>query len=358
MAVKSHITDSATKITAEVVKKDTCGCQALAVATVPYREFENKLAYFSNDTYGIEMNQDAGFGVGAESVYTAEAILWVFNDIVGGGKTTPINDEHPHSGTYALKVDNSPVGDVYDFDNEADFDLTSHVAITMWIYVDKDWKLGDAVEFYAWDKAGLNAQVGTAVDLSDYFDFLDYDVYHKITIPLSDMGLTDLTIDSLRVLQAASEGKAPKYYLDDIQIETTGDPITYELKPDLGTWLLVKSFQIVCAAVGDATPPQLPYGSLLGVSIANGIGYKRITNGVTVNAATISKFVDFMTLSNATITGQGGDATNNWVSVNIQFNEEIVLKAEDEDKMTLTINDDLSTLLYFRVGVGSKVEQR
>ena len=34
------------------------------------------------------------------------------------------------------------------------------------------------------------------------------------------------------------------------------------------------------------------------------------------------------------------------------------LKAEDEDKMTLTINDDLTGLLYLRVGAGSKVETR
>lgn len=42
----------------------------------------------------------------------------------------------------------------------------------------------------------------------------------------------------------------------------------------------------------------------------------------------------------------------------MQFNEEVVLKAEDEDKMTLTINDDLSGLLYLRVGAGAKVEER
>jgi len=36
----------------------------LAVATVPYRTFDNKLAFFSNDTYGVEMNQNAGFSDG------------------------------------------------------------------------------------------------------------------------------------------------------------------------------------------------------------------------------------------------------------------------------------------------------
>ena len=65
-----------------------------------------------------------------------------------------------------------------------------------------------------------------------------------------------------------------------------------------------------------------------------------------------------MTFSNANISGQGGDATNNWVTINIQINEPIVLKAEDEDKMTVTINDDLSGLLYFRFGAGCKIEVR
>ena len=91
---------------------------------------------------------------------------------------------------------------------------------------------------------------------------------------------------------------------------------------------------------------------------ANGINYKRIENGVTISSATISKFIDFMGLSNANISGSGGNATSSWIAVNVQFNETVVLKAEDEDKMTLTINDNLSGLLYLRVGAGAKVEQR
>jgi len=134
--------------------------------------------------------------------------------------------------------------------------------------------------------------------------------------------------------------------------------IVFELKPEKGTWLLVKSFQIVVAATGTAVAPNIPYDTVLGTSIASGINYKRIQSEVTVSAFTINKFVDFMTLSNATITGQGGDDTNNWVSLNVRFNEIVVLKAEDDDMMTLTINDDLSGLLYLRVGVGAKVENR
>jgi len=360
MVVNSHITDSATKMTAEVVKNDACGCQALAVATVPYRDFDNKLDFFKNDTYGIEMNQNAGFGGTAIKIHDGtDNSYWTAQDVVGTKTVYNSTDQnHTTAGTKSIKCDNLPVGEIFEIDKGSAQDLTGHIAFTMWVYVDKDWKAGDAVDFYGWLSTGTPAQVGTKVDLSDYFEYTDYDVWHKITIPLVDMGLTDLTIDTVRIKQEAAEGKAPKFYLDDVQIEETGTPIVFELKPAKGTWLLVKSFQIVCAATGTAAEPNIPYDSLLGTSIANGIDYKRIENEVTTSAFTINKFVDFMGLSNANITGQGGDATNNWVAVNVRFNEAVVLKAEDDDKMTLTINDDLSGLLYLRSSAGAKEEVR
>ena len=356
MGLYSYITDMATKITAQVANKDICNCNALAVATIPYREFDNKLAFFSNDTYGIEMNQDAAFGGTAINIHDGtDNTYWTFANVVGAkAKADSTDQNHTTAGTKSIKSDNAPVGEIFEIDKTSDQVLTNYTAFTIWIYVDKDWKAGDQIDFYGWK----TVQVGTKVDLSDYFDYTSYDTWHKITIPLSDMGLTGLTIDTVRIKQESAERKAPKYYLDDIQLEETGTPITYELKPDKGTWLLVKSLQIACAATGSAAAPNIPYDTILGTSITNGINYKRIQNCVTISSITINKFIDFMTLSNAAITGQGGDATNNWISVNVKFNEEIVLKAEDEDKMTLTINDNLSGLLYLRVGVGCKVEDR
>ena len=363
MGINSHISDKATKLTAEVIHKDDYDCNALKVATVPLRDFDNQIKFFFNDTYGVDMNQDAAFGAGAEIVYTADSVLWVFNDIVGGGKTTPINDEHPHTGTYALKVDNSPVGDVYDFDNEADFDLTGHTAITMWIYADKDWKAGDSVEFYAWDKAGVNAQVGTAVDLSDYFDYTTTKVYHKLIIPITDMGLTGLTIDSLRVKQAAAEGKAPKYFLDDVQIETTGLPIKFSLMADKGTWLYVDEFTIsmadnITGIEAGLSLPLLPYDKFLGVTLSSGLVYKRELAKKQIFSQTINNFLEWMQLPGTEITGQGSDGTNTWVTIRAKHAEPLLLKTEQEDEFSFTINDDLSGLLHFRISAGCRVETR
>ena len=361
--IKSNIKDPSTGLIANVVKADKK--KALVVATTPLKVFDNKLGYFSNDTYGIEMNQNGASGGTPIEIHDGiDNVYWTATDIVGGGKTTfnSTDQNHTTGGTKSIKNDNSPVGDIFQIDKGSDQDLTGYISISMWVYVDKDWKLGDAVDIYGWETTG-GTQVGNKVDLSDYFVYDDYDTWHKINIPLIDMGLVGETIDSIRIEQEAAERKAPKYYLDDIQIEETGTPIIFTLKPTLGTWLRVKSLQIVVAddfvsTIANGTMPSIPYDNLLGVALNSGINYKRIENGIVISSATISKFVDFMTLSNAKITGSGGDLTNTWLALNVQFNEEVILKSENEDKMTLTINDDLSELLYLRVGVGSKVEKR
>ena len=60
MPIKAHITDPTTGIKAEVTgdKEDN----ALIVATRPLKTFLPKTAFFTNDTYGIEMAQNAAFG--------------------------------------------------------------------------------------------------------------------------------------------------------------------------------------------------------------------------------------------------------------------------------------------------------
>jgi len=363
MSIKSNIKDPATGLEANVVNGEEEN--ALVVATRPLKTFDNKLGYFSNDVYGIDMNQNGAFGGTAVKIFDGtDSILWTATDIIGGGKTAFNNGEQNHTtgGALSIKNNNSPIGDVYEIAKGSDQTLIGYVSFTMWVYVDKDWKLGDAVDFYGYRGA---SQIGNKVDLSDYFDYLDYDTWHKITIPLGDMGLDGLIIDAVRIEAEAKEGKAPKYWLDDIQLEETGIPIVFTLKPTLGTWLHAKSLQVVLASSNDGTVaveyptmPYIPYDTLLGVSIASGIDYKRINNGIAISEATINKFIDFMGLSNARVTGKGSDGSNSWVSLNVQFNEVVTLKAEDDDKMTLTINDDLSGLLYFKVGVGAKVENR
>ena len=369
MSVNSLITDKGTKLSAQVVHKDDCDCDALIVTTVPLRTYDNSLQFFANDDYGANMNIDVVASGTPVKVYNADDALWTATDIVGGGKTTFASGDQDHTtgGGDSLKVDNAPVDDVYQLDKGSDLNCTLYSSITLWVYVDKDWKALDVVDFYGWD-TGLGSQIGDAVDLSNYFNFLDYDIWQKLVIPLTDMGAlsASTTLDALRVRQAAKEGKAPKYYLDDIQFEEVGTvtPVEFCVEPDKGTWLHIESMQIIMAdayspVLENSTMPKIPYNALLGVAkLDSGITYRRIENGEVRNSSSIKQFLDMLSFSNSEVSGYGSDGTNTWVTIHITFNEPIILKAENEDRLCLIVNDDLSGLLELKVAVGTKIEVR
>jgi len=454
MSISLHIEDPASNMKVAVVDGDEVN--ALAVATRPLKVYDNRLLFFINDDYGIDMNQDASAGGTPDEVHNGiDTTLWTATDVVGGGKTTfDLDDEHAHAGAItivnanncggdtqtvevngvpttktegvdwnlvggdndgtatalatelstisgvtasatgaivsivadngdditeidtsdavncpgsarAVRIDNSPVSDVFQFAKGGDVTASNYISLSMWIYVDKDWKAGDNIEVYGWD-VDTGTQVGNAVSLQNYFSWGSFDVWQKISIPLTDFGTLAIstTLNALRIKIAAQEGKSPKWYLDDIQFEQTGTPIEYNLEPSKGTWLHVKSLQIVMAdaysgTLANATMPNIPYDSILGMeALAVGIVYRRVQDNSIITTFNIKKFVDFMGLSNAAITGSGSDGTNTWVSVNVKFNENVILKSEDKDKMSLTISEDLSQLLFLRVGVGAKEEER
>ena len=367
MGIRSHITDSKNKLTADVVKKETCGCQALAVATVPYREFENELKFFIDDEGSADMNINASSSGTPLKVYNADDTLWTFSDIVGGGKTTPVNAEHPHTGTNALKVDNSPVDDVYQFDNGSALNMTDYQSVTLWIYIDKDYKARDSISLYGWDTA-TGLQVGTDIFLEDYLDIGTTKSYQKILIPLTDFGAlsASTTLDAFRVRQVSKEGKAPKYFLDDMQLEAApADPIPvkYTIQADKGTWLLIDEFKFsfadeVDGTLEDGTMPKLSYDKILGATLTVGLNYQREEGKELIFTAVIKDLMDLLEIAGTEMVSVGDDGTNVFMTVRAKHNEPLVLKSEDEDELSFTVNDDLSGLKHLRISAAGRLERR
>ena len=366
MSIKLQIIDPETGITAKVV--DGIEDNALVVATRDLKSFENSIEYFANDDYGVDMNINASTGGTPVKVHDGtDSALWTATDIVGGGKTTFNSTDQNHTtlGTKSIKVDNAPINDVYAIDKGSDLDCSGYVSITMWVYSDKDWKADDAIEMYGWD-TGTASQVGDAVDISDYFNYDSYDVWQKLTIPLTDMGslASYATLDQLRFKQTAKEGpKAPKYYLDDIQFEETGSPIAFSIEPANGTWLHVKEFTIAAvdaraSTLADGTMANIPYDGFLGETLTSGITYQRIQEEEVKSSFTISDLIGLLELSGTSISGQGSDGTNTWVTIKAVHQEPLLLKAEDNDKIQWTVSEDLTGLIRFRITAGCKIEQR
>ncbi len=364
--IKTNIVNTSTGHEAEV--DHTAGeVQALAVATRPLKTFTNGSRFFTSADFGSNLNQNGSFGGVPDKVHDGiDNVLWTATDIVGGAKTTfnSTDQNHTGAGSTSVKVDNSPVNDVYQFSKGSDLDMTGFTALTMWIYVDKDWDVADDVEAYGWD-TGTGLQVGTAVSLQDYFNFLSFDVWQKIVIPLTDMGTlaSYTTLDALRVRQTDTSGKAPKYYLDDIQFEQTGTPIEFILEPDAGTWLHISNTtysvaDVFTSGIANDTMPRLPYDTFLGETLTSGLTFQRIDSGITFSA-TIMSLMDLMQFSKASIQA-GADGTNTWFTVNIPTPEmaPVILKSEEMDSLKIIISDDLTGLLHLRVAVGAIVEQR
>jgi len=364
MSIKSYITDPKTGRKAEVIDGDN-EKHALVVATRPLKTYENSVRFFTNDDYGADMNQDIGaFGTPEKIHDGTDSILWTASDIVGGGKTTFNSSDRNHTsgGALSVKVDNSPVNDIFQFDKGSDLDLSGYVSISSWINVDKDWKAGDDIEIYGWD-TGTNLQVGDSVGLQNYFDFSSYDTWHKLNIALEDMSIEESTLDALRVRIVAAEGKSPKFYMDDIQFEQSGTPISFELNPNKGTWLHVKEFTIsvvdeIAGTLGNATMPFLAYDKFLGVSLTTGLTYQREQNGKNVFTQQVKNIIEFAQLAGTEVSGCGSDGTNTWVTLRSEHMEPLLLKAENDDVLKFIINDDMSGLLHFRISAGCKIEDR
>jgi len=366
MPIKAHITDPSTGNKANVI--DENGQKSVIVSTRPLKIYQNKILFFTNPIYGPNMNKNAAAGGVPENIHDGtDNAYWTASDVVGGIKTTfdSADQNHTAAGAKSVLVDSSPVDDVFQFAKGGNVNCNNYTSLSMWLYIDQYWEIGDSVEIYGWDSAS-NTQIGNSVYLENYADINTVDSWQQLIIPLTDFGAlaTSTILDTFRVRIAAKAAQSPKFYLDDIQLEQTGTSITYTIQPEKGTWLRVKGFNIVMADaynsnLADSSIPKIPYNTLLGVAaLSAGIVYQRTQEGEIVNSSTIRQFIDIMQFSNARIGGAGGDGTNTWVNVLIDFSDDAILKYENEDKMTLTISDDLSGLLLFRVGASCSVEIR
>jgi len=366
MAVKTYIKGEECQRSVAVDDCENQERSSLVVATRPLKIMSDYIAFFSNDEYGIEIAQDASAGGVPEQVHNGiDDVLWTATDIVGGGKTTFDSAEQAYAGAQSIKVDNAPADDVFQLAKGADLDCNNYVSLSMWIYVDKDWEDADEVFVYGWD-TGTGLQVGDALDLSLYFDFSNFDVWQKISIPLTDFGAlaTYTTLDALRFRQGNADGKAPKYYLDNIQFEQTGTPVEYVIRPPVSSWLHLTTISIMFVdalntVLADSSMPSLSYNKILGLSaLASGIVYQRENDGVITQSINFKQISDFIQIPDTRIDSAICDGTNTLVKLSSTFATPITLKNETNDNVRLIISEDLSGPLQFRVSCHAKLEKR
>lgn len=342
----------------------------LIVATRQLQEFDFRTQFFINPTYGIDMNQNATFGgspvlIYDENVGAGGGGEWNTSAISG---TWTFNSATQHyNGSVSIDGSATATNNVMQLAPGAgSFDFTGYTAITGYIYTTL-WGVGvKQINIYGWNTT-TSTIVGNSVNIANYINTGILNSWQKFTIPLSDMNLTNQTINSLRVQVIGTP--VPDFFLDYIHIQETGGPIEYILTPQVDSERLYvcginftfagpySAITTVAGATENATFPNLSYDKLLNLnSLTNGIRFVRVQENQTKTNVIVHTLFDFMSLANTKIDSFFGDGTNAFLKLMLSYSTPVKLGNINVDYLALYINDDLSSLLNFRVSACCQVE--
>ena len=321
-------------------------------------------AFFTNETYGSELNQDATVGGTPDIVHNGtDSVEWTGSSIVGTwdfASTTVA-----HSGTKSIDATATVNNDVAQFAKGSNLTIANYVSLTGWIYITSFPTSGTKhINIYGWD-TGTAAQVSATLNIDDYVDTTILGTWQKFSIPFADFAFTSTTLDAVRIRTVdIGGGQAPNYYLDDIEFEETGGPIIFSVGPERGeiwrithlTYTLVDAY---AGTVTNGTMQSIPYDGFLAVpKLVTGSNIRRIQYGEARFTATFKNMIDYIvTPAPKTITS-GSDGINTWVRLEAEFPHPIIFDGTKGDKYEFVVNDDLSGLILYKgsVSYGEVVE--
>lgn len=350
-------------ISQDVIEKD--GRNGAYVLTDERRTVSPSLLAFFNPTFGIDMNINAAFSGTPEPVHNGiDSTEWTGSAIVGTDYTFNSTNQ-ANTGTRSVEINAAGVNDIAQFLNPAgsiDFSVTPFVALTLFIRVENNWSAGDSISLYGYDTVGA-AQVGSKVLLESFFNETAQGVFQQLTILLTDMNLQSSTIDAFRIQTESRQGTAPLWYIDDWQIEQTGEPVVYQVVPIPDSIFELTNLRVIFAdttptTLSDGTMPLLDYELFLSEPAKSiGIIFRIISSGEIVfqsQSRQLSDLLSFGSINNLFSTG-----TKTYIDIDIDFNEITTLRLDSRtfDRMEIILAEDWRGLDLFRVIASVQVEQ-
>ena len=361
MSVTSRIQDCENNLTVNVDRRD--GRNRLHVLTEQYKELANRSKFFSHPDLGINMNVDGSITSAAdEGVHNGtDSMWWTATAISGTWDFSSTNQAY--AGTYSIDATGTQNDDTAQFENDEFLGSSTFNTLSGWIYITSWSDVGTKeVQVYAWN-TNTGEVTSDIYNIGNYVNTGNQDVWQQFIIPFNFTN----EYDALRVTTVSTGGgNAPNYYLDEIMLQDTssgGGPYTFDVSPGFGYWWHVTGLGIAVAApyvstLADSSMPNIPYNGFLGVSLPNGFVYQRTTEGEIAFSSSINHLIEMINQYNAVISSYGGTSNHTWIKIDFNFREPYVLKSENEDSISITINDDLSSLEYFRVVAGIGEEDR
>ena len=241
----------------------------------------------------------------------------------------------------------------------ADVDLNNYSALTGWIYL-TGWSTGGTkdVEIEFW-LDGAIADSTVKVSIGSVINTTLFNQWQKFTFSLGNFQASSSMIDSIRIRNVDIGGGAPvNFWMDYIQIQEIGEPIEFSLAipKDAVFHMDTLRFTLAAPLTGDV-PNNLSFDSLMGLdSLTTGFTLKRVQRGVTQFSLPVKDIGSLME-AGADIRNQVSDGVNTYVTFEVKFNEELfTIQSNKGDLLTVTVNDDLSSLLKFSAFAIGRIE--
>lgn len=124
-----------------------------------------------------------------------------------------------YEGDYSINVWSFSEGNRYQFYNGSDVSTSEYNYLDLHIYFTDYLGVGEVINVQGYDKTG-DSTVGSSVNLISYMTGNNSDEWYRVSIPLSDMGLTNESLNAFRFTEGTIVDRSD-YSLDNIQLLTS-----------------------------------------------------------------------------------------------------------------------------------------
>ena len=298
------------------------------------RDDVSRFIPYINPDFGTSMNQDGQFTGTPQLVHDGtDNAGWTGSG--NGSRITFNSTNQAQDGTQSVYFNRIVLNEIATFDKGSNVDLSNYTAITMQIYVDNNWADGDSMQLYGWD-TNTSSEIGTRVNLEDYFNFGQFDEWQPLVIDLEDMDLAMSTVDAFRIECVATSGTRPRWYMDVFNLQESGGGIEYISKPRPNT--IFRARGIHMQITDNILESAIAWDKFMGLTkLANGINYQRTRAGKVAFNFTTRCWNDLTWVGFSEYDPPRSDGTDTTLTMRVNFSEDAFLDSREGDEGKIII---------------------
>jgi hypothetical protein len=346
--VQRTLVEGPDSVVADVVPAN--GWNGLAVASIPGLEYRPGSLFLLDENGSPNINIDASASGTPDPIHNGtDTALWTAS--AASGTWDFASTTQAQAGTKSIDGTATVNGDQALIARGSTIDSDVYTSVTGYVYLTSFNNVRNEI-LLSFQLAG--AVVGVPVDLTDFVDTATLNAWQQFTIPLSTISVTG-TIDEMLVEVVSTAGQPPNFFLDTIQLEEAG-AVVYTASPGVGKryeFNIIEFFIVdaISTTLTDATMTNLSYNKILGVTqLVNGISFRLTMGGIVRFDGTFRNLGD-MLFAAFEIVNSGCDGTNTFLKLRANLSDFARLEPKSNDRVELTVSDDLSGLIQFRANL-------